>query len=381
MQKNNKKNSINKKLNIVISSYDDLSNPYYGGGGARAVHEIARRLTTDYSVTVITSAYNNSENKKIDEVNYRRIGTTRFGARTSQLIFHLLLPYYCRKEKFDIWIESFTPPHSTSFLPLFTDKPVVGLVHMLSGHEMARKYKIPFYIIESLGLRFYKKFIVPHQNIKGKILQHSKQADIEIISNGVNLPKTSKNFSLSKKYISYVGRIECSQKGLDLLINAYKKIHTDIPQILAIAGAGTKAEELKLQKLVNQSGLSDKIVLLGKLKDDQVYDLMQKSSMVMLPSRFETYSLVALEALANQLPVVSFDIDGFKWLPKDASLKVSAYDYTAMAVAIKTISQDEKLRKKMGQNAHKFSKKYSWDIVAKQYQKYIENCLKYEISN
>jgi len=122
-------------MKIVFSNYDDVNNPYYGGGGAYAIHEVAKRLAKRHKVTVVTGNYPNAKTQFIDSVEYRRIGLSFLEPKLSQLIFHLLLPYYFRKSSFDVWIESFTPPFSTSFLPFFGRGRVIGLAHMLAGED------------------------------------------------------------------------------------------------------------------------------------------------------------------------------------------------------------------------------------------------------
>jgi hypothetical protein len=60
----------------------------------------------------------------IDGVEYRKVGFYFLGPRITQLIYQLILPFKAFI-KHDIWVESFTPPFSTAFLPIFTRKPVI----------------------------------------------------------------------------------------------------------------------------------------------------------------------------------------------------------------------------------------------------------------
>ena len=60
----------------------------------------------------------------------------------------------------DLWIESLTPPVSASLLPLAARCPVVGLVQMLCGADMQRRYGLPFEAIERRGLALYRHFVV-----------------------------------------------------------------------------------------------------------------------------------------------------------------------------------------------------------------------------
>ncbi|MBX7180163.1 MAG: glycosyltransferase, partial [Saprospiraceae bacterium] len=122
-------------------NYDDIKNPYYGGGGALAVHEVAKRLAArQHEVLVLTGKYPGCKDEIIDGVQYKRIGFHLLDARVGQLAFHFSLPWYAARLQYDIWVESFTPPFSTALLPLFTNKPVVGLTHLLGGKAMKLKY-------------------------------------------------------------------------------------------------------------------------------------------------------------------------------------------------------------------------------------------------
>ncbi|MCL5774634.1 MAG: glycosyltransferase, partial [Patescibacteria group bacterium] len=238
---------------IIFSNYDDVRNPHYGGGGALAVHEIAKRLAGDFNVTVLTGKYRNCRNETIDGVNYERIGANIFGPKIGQLIFQIALSFYARRKKYDLWVESFTPPFSTSFLPLFTKKPVIGLAHTLAGKDAARKYKLPFHFIEKQGLKVYQNFIAVSKFVKTEILAANPKAQVHVIPNGVDWPETKRQ--PLGEYILFLGRMEVDQKGLDLLLKAYCQILDKVNFPLYIAGAGTAKEESKLKKLINSLGL------------------------------------------------------------------------------------------------------------------------------
>src|SRR6185503_19100543 len=169
-----------------------------------------------------------------------------------------------KKESYDIWIESFTPPFSTSFLPLFSKKPIIGLVHMLPSEDMERKYKLPFQAIENAGLKIYKKFIVLSDVFERKIRKINKNAEISIIPNGIEKIIFTKKRT-GEDYILFLGRLEFDQKGIDLLIDAYKKISAKINVPLVIAGSGSARDTSLIEQKILQSGLQDKIHLMGRV--------------------------------------------------------------------------------------------------------------------
>lgn len=356
------------KRTISISSYDDTNNPFYAGGGSVAVHEIAKRLSESNRVIVYTGRYPESKNVKVEGVEYRRIGVSFGGPKFGQLIYHLTLPYFVLTGKYDLWIESFTPPISTSFLQLFTKKPVVGLVHMLSGEDMKRKYKLPFNLIENVGLKTYKRFIVLTTDTKNKILNINKKADIEVIPNGVNIPKKKNTGS---DYILFMGRIEVNQKGLDLLLNAFKKVRKGSDIKLQIAGSGTDKEVQKLKSIIAKLRLHNSVKYLGRVSGKKKDKVFREAQLMIMPSRFETFPICALEALSYELPIVTFDIDGLGWLSDECAVKVNAFSEEEMSEAILKLLKSPSLRKKMRKAGRKFVGNYTWDKVYKKYLKFL----------
>jgi glycosyltransferase involved in cell wall biosynthesis len=366
------------KRKLVISSYDDKNNPYYAGGGSCSIHEIARRLTDDYEVTVFTANYYGATDKIVDGVIYKRIGPTFLGPRVGQLLWHFILPLMVVRTDFDIWLESFTPPFSTSFLPLFTRKPVVGLVHMLSADDMRRKYKLPFNLIENFGLKFYKFVIALTENTKRKILEKNEEARVFVVANGVNLPSKKNR---SNEHILFLGRVEMDQKGLDILLEAIKSVEDKLRLPLIIAGSGAKHQVEHLRKFIKKLGLEKRVKYVGKVKGKRKSELFENASFLVLTSRYETFSLVSLEAFSYGLPVVCFDIGGLSWFDNKHAIKVKPFDKMAFAQQILKLQSDPELRRKMGKKGKILALDYSWDALAKKYKKVLSIVEKYEQDN
>jgi len=359
------------KKTLILSIFDNLNNPSYGGGGARVVHELVKRMTSQYSITVFTGRFVGCRDYELDEVKYKYIGSLIFGSKINQLFFHFFLIYYVITTKFDIWVESFTPPFSTSFLQLFTTKPVVALVMMLSGEDMMRKYRIPFHLIENIGLSTYKYFCIPSPFLFDKIRKHNSSAKIELISNGIDIPIEKNVQDEDEKYILFLGRIEINQKGLDLLIDAYSKIKNKEYR-LVIAGGGNKSDEDSLKRLVLKSGCQNKIEIIGRVEGDQKELLYRNCTLFVLSSRFETYGLVALEAMSYGKPVVHFALDSLSWIPSGLSKSAVAFDVNSLALKIDELLDDQTLRQIMSKNAVEYSQQFSWTNVCQKYENYFD---------
>jgi len=366
---------IDKRPKIIISSYDDTKNPFYGGGGSYVVHEIAKRMIPAFKVTVLTGKYPNSKDELIDGVIYKRIGIGVNNPKLGQLFFYLSLFIAIKKYKFDIWMESFTPPFGTNCLQLFTDKPVVGLVYMLVGEDMKRKYKLRFDLIEKLGISTYRFLISPTESIKSKILQMNYSNTITVIPHGMDFDKITRKKYEKRKHLLFIGRTEINQKGLDLLLSAFDMLPHDFKYNLIIAGSGITSEVDVLKKRIDSMNLHNKIKIIGKVSGKEKERLFNEAIVTLIPSRFETFSVVALESLTYGVPIISFDIDGLKWVPKESCSRIPAFNTELFSKEIVKLCTNATTRKGMSDYGIKYSHKYTWESVSNQYIDYIKSIL------
>jgi glycosyltransferase involved in cell wall biosynthesis len=96
---------------------------------------------------------------------------------------------------------------------------------------------------------------------------------------------------------------------------------------------------------------------------------------VVVPSRFETFSLVSLEAAAYGKPVVAFDIAGLRWLPDSVCLKARPFDVLSLTQSINLILTDLRLRRSMSRSAQKFAQQFTWEKTAASYHRFIQEIL------
>ena len=375
MGKGKKKMQL-RKMKIIFSTYDDKYNPHYGGGGAIAIHELAKRLALKNDVTVLTGKYPGCKSKIIDKVEYKRIGLSMTGPKIGQLIYQFLLPFYVLSSKFDIWIESFTPPFSTACLQLFTKKPVIGLTHLLAAKDMSKKYwGIPFTFFERIGLKTYKYIIVLSEYLKNKIQDANKNILIKVIPNGIGKNLINQKPITNGKYILFIGRIDIEQKGLDMLLSAYKFVEKKINVPLLIAGSGAKKEENFLKKQICRLGLQRKVKYVGKVSGKKKIEVFKNSMFIVLPSRFESFPITILESFCFGLPVLIFDIPQLQWVSEKYCVRIISFDEKAYGEGILKLSKDNERRISMGKEAKKIVRKYSWSNIVSQYEFFFEEIL------
>ena len=350
---------------VTLSIYDHVGNPHYGGGGALVVARIARELAAEHTVTVFCGSYKGCRagvGSTVDGVRYRFLPVGWAGPRAGQLLFQVLLPLVALAHRTDLWIESLTPPVSASLLPLTARRPVLALVQMLTGADMQRRYGLPFEAVERYGLRLYRHFVVLNDVDAGLVQAAHPAASVTVIPNGVDVPAEEPREDSGP--ILFLGRVDVRQKGLDLLLTA---VAAEPDLRLDIAGSGTAAEVKRLHALVPPSA-ADRVRLLGRVEGERKAALLRDCRFAVVPSRYETFCLTALEALAYGKPVVHFDLERLSWIGPSCGIAVPAYDAAALGTAMRELSADAPRRAELGEGARARALDHDWPTVTRRYR-------------
>ncbi len=181
------------------------------------------------------------------------------------------------------------------------------------------------------------------------------------------------------RMILYVGRIE-PLKGIDSLLEAIAILHRkgrlgDRPVCLAIIGGDPDAspdqmtaEMSRLQSLRESLGIRDLVTFLGRRDQDTLPYYYSAAELVVVPSHYESFGLVALEAMACGKPVVASETGGLVYLVRDGEtgFHVPVGDAHALADRIGRLLRDEELRQRMGRLAREHAQGYAWPIIAGQ---------------
>jgi len=350
---------------VVMSIFD---HPHYNGGGQGIVDMIACKLATHFEVTVVTAG-RRRETVVRNGVRYRKLPVGWAGPRGGQLVFHALLPFAARRISHDLWVESFTPPFSTSFLPLFSRARVVGFAQSLSGEEMWARYRLPFFLVERFGLRFYRDVVVLNHADCARVRRYTPSAAVQVIPNGIDKKCLEEQRLGRGEHILFLGRINIREKGLDLLLSAYERSGLSVP--LLIAGAGTPREERKFADLL--AATRGDVRWLGHVDGPHKQELLEGSAFVVLPSRQETFCLAALEGMSGGKPVVHFDLPALRWM--DGDVRVPPFDVSALAAEMCGLAGDEATRRELGRAAHAAAQRYGRDEMVDRYFTLVQELL------
>ncbi|TLN24719.1 glycosyltransferase family 1 protein, partial [bacterium] len=180
-----------------------------------------------------------------------------------------------------------------------------------------------------------------------------------------------------ERMILFVGRIE-PLKGIETLIRAiallYKqRIISGCPHYLAIVGGDPSltpemenSEMGRLQALCHELGVDDLVVFLGKRAQDTLPYYYSAAEVVVMPSHYESFGMVALEAMACGTPVIASQVGGLAFLIQDGVTGYSIPDDNPPALAEK-LSQlvcNPDLRNRLGSQAAEYARGYDWGIIA-----------------
>lgn len=218
-------------------------------------------------------------------------------------------------------------------------------------------------------------------------LQWLYQADtrkIVIIPPGVDLghfypipADEAKEFigvSPCEQMLLFVGRIE-PLKGIDTLIQALAIMRQrGVYVCLSVIGgevdneqAATNTEMTRLKNMREQAGVSDLVTFLGKRSQDTLPYYYSSAEAVVVPSFYESFGMVALEAMACGTPVVASHVGGLAFLVQDGitGFTVPSDDPEALAGRLTDLVTDPELRQKMSAQAAALAHEFGWERITK----------------
>jgi glycogen(starch) synthase len=161
------------------------------------------------------------------------------------------------------------------------------------------------------------------------------------------------------------GRVQY-EKGFQVLARAMTTLRTRVPNVsCVIAGRGSYLPELQTQ--IDVEGVSDLIELPGFLSDDELRELVHRAGCVVIPSLYEPFGVVALEALAAGAPLIVARTGGLAELivDTDAGLTFEPGNPDDLAHIVEMVLRDSTLARQLTTNARQLiERKYAWGAVA-----------------
>jgi glycogen(starch) synthase len=199
-----------------------------------------------------------------------------------------------------------------------------------------------------------------------------------MVPNGVNIQEYTRNenadlrqfrrrFALpEEKLVLYVGRL-VYEKGIHVFVNAVPKVLASVDAKFVVVGNGYMKEPLS--NLVNSMGLAHKVMFTGFVDDETLKNLQRCADVSVVPSLFEPFGIVALEAMAAKSPIVVSDTGGLAEIVEHDvnGVKVYPENPDSLAWGVTKVLLDEKYGNWLRDNAYKkIVEKYDWDKISRQ---------------
>ena len=369
--------------------------PYFGGT-ENYLYELCKRLSKANSVSVITSRL--PKTKGVEEIEGTKVYRIRSLVLKKlpaflpppfsiPLSFRRNLFKVCKQEKPDI-----IHLHNrffVNFAAVAFWKKSLGIPLFLTLHN-ARTVGISR-DIDFWGQLFDDFFGSAVMQRSDRIIANSKwtlevtvpegypRDQTEVIHNGVDTKKFKKvKTDLKDEFgCEFLSTTVCRlipQKGVEHLIKAVKEIDRDFKAL--IIGRGPELEPM--EALAKKLGVEKKVEFISRvIPERELIEYYSASDFFILPSLWEPFGIVLIEAMACGNPVIATRVGGIpEVISFDCGMLVEPQSPEQIAGAAKKLIDDKKLRKKLSKKARERSEKvFDFDVVAKRVEQSYKNYL------
>lgn len=364
--------------------------PRVVGGIARHCEGLAKALVQqNHEVHLFTLDFPGSPNyEEMDGVKVYR-ASTELG-HPNFLTWVLLFNHFLAKRMADVsqsvdfdvihvhdWLAAFSGISFKHYLK----KPMVLTVHSTEvGRAQGLHSPDSFSIngIEWWATYEADRVIVCSQSMKNEICSHFNLPldKVDVIPNAIDQTKYQTSVDrgsvrqrygvgYGEKLILCVGRL-VPQKGIEYFIRAIPSIAKRYPEAkFIIVGEGWSRDILEAE--AQSSGHAKKIRFTGFASDQEVINLMTSADVLVVPSVYEPFGIVALEGMATGVPVVASKVGGLSEVIEHDRTGLFVYPRSPESIAwgIDQVLSDPDHAKWLTENAkEKLHKAYSWEAVA-----------------
>jgi hexosyltransferase len=387
---------MKKKILFVVQRYGLEVN----GGAELHCRQLAERLKDEYDVSVLTTCaidyvtWKNEYKEGIEHINGVKVIRKKVDFERNQKKFNKIsAKLNNEKDNINLGIEwqEAQGPHSSELIKYLEDYKddydvIIFLTYLYYttyfGLKVApeKSILIPtahdeppiYYSIFNETFNLPKAILYSTTTERDFVNKRFKNDYIEsdIVGLGVDINENAqdidleKTFDIKDDYVVYIGRIDESKgcKEMFEYFLEYKKIYNSN---LKLVLAGKSAMEIPGNK---------DIVTLGFVSEDEKVNLIRKSKLLILPSKFESLSLSTLEAMYLKVPVL---LNGkCEVLKQHAILSNGGLYYENKWEFIETLDyliRNSKIAERMGENGRKYvNENYKWNVVMKKLVECIE---------
>jgi glycosyltransferase involved in cell wall biosynthesis len=375
------------------------------GGAENHVYHISRELRDrGHKITVFTSdLYTEVPFKRMRDSSseYQGLPVRRFRAYSLKGEMHyVFIPKMAKAvigEQTDV-IHTHSYGYYQSTIGALTknirNRPMIITPHfhpqwsMWGGARRKRLRKVYDRTLARSTMDAFDYVICHTRKEKDLLSQYSIPEDrIRIIPAGVdfsrfeNLPSPDifrNKYDISGEFVFYAGRL-ASNKGLLNLMEGAPKVLSQYPETTFVLVGEDEGLKETLVKRAAELGISDSVIFTGHITDNDLFmSAFTACDVFVLPSEYEAFGLVLLEAGACEKPCVATKVGGVPEVIEDGrtGLLVDYGDVDSLANSISSLLGDEAKRKQMGKAARERVKKnFTWTKVVDQLEKVYSDAL------
>jgi glycogen(starch) synthase len=195
-----------------------------------------------------------------------------------------------------------------------------------------------------------------------------QESKVVVIPNGFQVIGKSGSTSVNPNQLLYVGRLT-RPKGLETIIRALPmvaKIHQKV--VLHVVGDGSSSYRRHIIGLMKKLHIQNRVIFHPWMDQKELTKFYSSSSMVIVPSNYESFGMVVLEALAHGTPVVATKAVGVaEGLSRSVVMQVQPKNAKEMAQSIHHLLSDRSSAHRRGKDGMELVKQFSWSRIADLY--------------
>ncbi|HLI46658.1 MAG TPA: glycosyltransferase family 4 protein [Geobacterales bacterium] len=260
-------------------------------------------------------------------------------------------------------------------------KPLVSTIHSLEIGRVGSLSNPLSVVIDNIEwwLTYESKNVITTSEfMKRQLIEHFKLPGekITVISNGIEFRefdyminkaeiRAMHGLPIENKLVGFIGRIT-EQKGVRYFIEAVPKILNKYGNVnFVVVGDGWQIDEMK--ELAKKLGIDWAVKFMGYLPDESLKNILKALDVLVIPSVYEPFGIIALEGMSAGVPLVASSVGGLDEILENEvdGLKVPPRNPDAIADAVFKLLIDESLRNRLVENARRKAIKFSWEEIAK----------------
>jgi len=298
--------------------------------------------------------------------------------------------WYGWKEQFlfpiELYKENLDLMHFTHFnSPVLYFKKSIVTIHDVTpyffpGHKMKSVIrKIGFRTVFFSSVKKASKVIAVSKNTKIDIVKHFKikknkinviyegaDSQFKVISNNQKITEIKKKYNITKPFIFYTG-VWRNHKNLVGLVKAFGILKNKYKlNYQLVLGGKEDPYYPEVRKTWEKLGLEKEIIRTGFIKQEELPLFYNATEIFVIPSFYEGFGLIGLEAMACGTPVVSSNKTSLPEVLGDAAIYFNPNNPKEMAEKMKLVLTDKKLYNELREKGFEQVRKYSWEKMGEE---------------